>query len=292
MFFFNVPSDIFSQPNKSTSKNLDDTSTHFVTVKLNGQLGNQLFEIATAYAYALDHNLTLTIPDLKKNSEYNIPHNAKILFLPKISAEPPKKQARQIWKEPDFCYTPIPSYKNVELNGWFQSEKYFAHRRKELLDLFKAPEGMNYRILERYPFLSSNQLVVGVQIRDYRVEKHIKPGEYHPTIGRSYYEKAVKNFPKDTIFLVSSNNSNFAKECMEGLSSNIIYLKEDYIEEFFTLVLCQSFIISNSSFGWWAAWLSQAENKKVFVPNTWFAPPYNDAIMKRDLIPNYYEVIN
>jgi hypothetical protein len=50
--------------------------------------------------------------------------------------------------------------------------------------------------------------------------------------------------------------------------------EQDYLKEFYTLVLCKSFVISNSSFGWWAAWLSTSANKSIVVPSPWFTTPY------------------
>ncbi len=263
-------------------------SKKYVTVELMGQFGNQLFQIATAHAYALDHHLSLTIPALVTQKEYNIPHNAQNVFLRYIPSYVPHHRPTLVWSEPNFNYSPIPHSSRIKLKGWFQSEKYFSHRREEILELFAAPPGLNQRILDKYPFLDSPIPVVGIQIRDYRVEE--LDGKYHPTIGREYYEKAIALFPKETIFVISSNNRDYAKKCIEGLAKHLVYLSADYIEEFYTLVLCKSFIISNSTFGWWAAWLSTAESKRVVVPTPWFAPPY-EKTMEKDLIPPRYEII-
>jgi hypothetical protein len=260
-----------------------------VTPHLEGQFGNQLFEIATAYAYSLDHGLTLTVPDLLSNPKYNIPHNASVVFLRNIHSYTPKESPSLIWKEPTFNYTPIPDASRIELIGYFQSEKYFAHRRKEILELFSSPEGFDERIFAKYPFLQSDQLVVGIQVRYSLREK--PTGEYHPNVDRRYYEKAIPLFPKDAIFVVTSDNREFAKQCVEGLAENLVFLDADYIEEFYTLTKCKSFIISNSSFGWWAAWLSTAENKRVVAPNPWFSLPYNNDQMIRDLFPDNFEII-
>lgn len=255
----------------------------YVTVGLMGQLGNQFFQIATAYAYTLDHNLSLTIPDLQNNHSNNIPYNAKKLFLDKIATYAPPSPHLN-WNEPSFNYTEIPPSSHIRLTGYFQSEKYFKHRRKEILELFTPPSEIQETILAKYPFLTSDALVVGVQIRDYRKEQ--PTGTYHPIKTRAYYEEAMSYFPEDTIFLVSSNNLILAKECTEGLRSNIIYLQgEDYIEEFYTLVLCKSFIIGNSSFGWWASWLSTAKDKIVIAPDQWFSLPYDNNMMKKDIFP-------
>ena len=260
-----------------------------VSVRLEGQFGNQLFQIATAYAYALDYDLTLTIPDLVHKRKDNIPYNANKLFLNKINSFTPKPP-QLIWKERPFKYGKIPKVSSIELKGYFQSEKYFIHRRKEILDLFEPSPSLKKVILEKYPILESNALVVGIQVRDYRKES--PDGSSYPTLTRNYYEQAITYFPQDTIFLISSNNPTYAKSCLDGLHQNLIYLKgEDYIEEFYTLTLCNSFIISNSTFGWWASWLSTHPDKLVIAPYTWFSYPLNNETMRKDLLPPQYIAI-
>lgn len=262
----------------------------YVTVSLDGQFGNQLFQIATAYAYSLDHNLAFTVPDLIHKKRDGVPYNAEKIFLSRVDSYDLPYSPSLRWREPSFNYSEIPSSGAIELLGYFQSENYFKHRRNEILKLFSPPVDLKERILSKYPFLRSNRLVVGVQIRDYRRER--PDGSYHPTLGRDYYEEAMKMFPKNAIFLVSSNNEHLARLCTEGLRRNIIYLEgEDYIEEFYTLSLCKSFIISNSSFGWWASWLSTYPKKSVVAPYDWFSLPYDCEAMRKDLLPPEYKVI-
>lgn len=276
----------------NTSQNSTNIpQSKYVTVALNGQLGNQLFQIATAYAYSLDHNLPLTVPNLVHKNDKDVPYNAENFFRNRIPCYDLPSPPLYTWKEPSFNYTRIPRCDKIELFGYFTSEKYFLHRRQEIIELFDFPEGLKERILDKYPVLASDALVVGIQIRDYR--KEFPAEDYHPTIKRKYYEQAMSYFPEDTIFLVSSNNAAHARECTTGIRKNIIYLHgEDYIEEFYTLVLCKSFIISNSTFGWWASWLSTAANKIVIAPNPWFNPPYNNEAMRKDLLPKDYLVID
>lgn len=267
-----------------------NASTNYVTTPLMGQWGNQLFQIAAAYAYALDYDAELLLPCLTTDFSNNIPFNAQKVFLKKISNAPlPAPPALQ-WSEPNFNYQKIPHSNRTSIFGYFQSDKYFKHRRKEILDLFSAPIEIKERLLAKYPFLASDVLTVGVQIRDYR---HEQPQEnFHPTKKRAYYEKAMSHFPDDAIFIVSSNNPTLAKECVEGLKPNIIFLQEaDYIEEFYALTLCSSFIISNSSFGWWASWLSTKPNKKIIAPYQWFSLPYNNEQMVKDLFPEDFILV-
>lgn len=258
-------------------------STRYVTVRIHSQLGNQMFEIATAYAYALDHEIPLLVPGLLTETKWNVPFNYERLFSGRLDTSAPSSPPSLSWKEPSFNYHPLPEASSLALSGFFQSEKYFKHRRKEILELFAPPEGVCVRLKKKYPFLQSDTLVVGIQIRDYR--KEFPTGAYHPTKTRSYFAKAIEYFPEDAIFLVSSNNQALAKECTWGLRPNIVYLEENYIDELYALSLCNSFIISNSSFGWWAYWLSTSPDKVLIAPRVWFAPDYNNEAMIKDLYP-------
>lgn len=272
--------------NPAIAKNSSD----YVTVHLMGQFGNQLFEIATAYAYSLDHDIPLIIPNLKTETADNIAFNAKKVFLNNITCKSLPHGSKLHWSEPTFNYHPIPNNNRISLYGYFQSEKYFKHREKEIRALFAPSKQLTAYLIDKYPFFSSDSLVVGVQIRDYRKEKPFE--DFHPTKKRAYYEEAMSHFSDNAIFVVSSNNLPFAKECVDGLKPNIIYLQEaDYIDEFYALTLCKSFIISNSTFGWWAAWLSKSPNKKIIAPYQWFSLPYNNEQMVQDLFPEQFTLI-
>ena len=45
--------------------------------------------------------------------------------------------------------------------------------------------------------------------------------------------------------------------------------KESNFSDLAIMSMCDHFIISNSTYSWWAAWLSQNRNKKVIVPKFW-----------------------
>src|SRR5437016_5021446 len=54
-------------------------SKPYVTCHLSGQLGNQLYQIATTLAYAWDNNADPIFPDLNRK-DLNIPINCKRVF--------------------------------------------------------------------------------------------------------------------------------------------------------------------------------------------------------------------
>jgi len=44
---------------------------------------------------------------------------------------------------------------------------------------------------------------------------------------------------------------------------------EDPLADFFLMTQCRAFIIANSAYSWWAAWLCRASDKIVMAPCRW-----------------------
>jgi len=61
-----------------------------------------------------------------------------------------------------------------------------------------------------------------------------------------------------------------------------IHGPEQAHEDLRLMAACRNFVIANSSFSWWAAWLGEHSSKRVVAPKRWFAAATNDT---RDLLP-------
>ena len=89
-------------------------------------------------------------------------------------------------------------------------------------------------------------------------------------------------FPDDTLFIVSSNDIAFAKRIVPLWANAYFIEDEPYYINLYLLSYCKHNIITNSTFGWWAAWLNQHPNKIVVAPKEWFVPshprPYDDIV--------------
>jgi hypothetical protein len=229
---------------------------HPITGKLSGQTGNVCFEIAATSALAWDHGAEAYFPDLE-----HYPEDFKNLFF-RCKTTPPSKIISGIALE---AFPMI--YKNkLRIHGYFQSEKYFAHQRERILELFAPSESMLKYIKTKYEWLLKQSNTVGVQLRYYR--KEVTEG--YPQYGIRYLEKAMSYFSEDAFFIVSSDNIEFAKKNIPSWVKNVYFLEnESPYTDLFLLSMCEHNIISNSTFGWWAAWLNQNREKIVICPSYW-----------------------
>jgi hypothetical protein len=255
-------------------------SRPFVMSHIIGQLGNNLFQVATASALAWDNQAEPRFPDFGRKVPAH-PH-----VFSRCNTDKPSQKIRFKWYEPSHTYQAIPFHPNMRINGYFQSEKYFAHHRERILQLFAPLESDLIYMREKYAWLIDHPNSVGVQIRYYRNET--LPENMYPQYGKAYLEKAMRHFPEDSLFVVSSNNLDFAKSSVPAWAKNVVFLQDEpnYID-LYLLSFCKHNIITNSSFGWWAAWLNQNPNKIVVRPSAWI-----NGIPCEDVCPNAWVEIN
>jgi hypothetical protein len=235
---------------------------YFVKGRIMGGIGNQLFQVAAASSLAWENNATPIFPGIStKSNAYK-----HILFRCDISNH--NANIGWHWYEPSFAYHEIPYYQNMDIYGYFQSEKYFFRHKERIIELFQPnSEDLKY-MKHKYSWLINYPHTVGIQIRYYLEECAGLP--FFIQYGKDYLEKSMSLFPKQSLFVVSSNNIKFAKQSIPNWAKNVIFLEgePDYID-FYLLSFCKNNIITNSSFGWWAAYLNRNPDKIVIRPKIW-----------------------
>lgn len=258
----------------------------------NGEFGNHLFQIAATIGYANSINDQYAFPRWKgliSNEEYSqyfynaLPENLNL------------RLKFNHYQEPTFFYQPIKG-ENLDLSGYFQSEKYFINVKDKIKHQFKPATF----ILNKIKNLNYDNSVC-IQLRFYdntrsysthniRLDPQTNDLYYCPEENIDFYKEAIKFFGKDKIFYIVTNNNKKAND-MFGLYPNIRILAEyDYMEQFFIQTLCEHNIISNSSFGWWGAYLNDNPDKIVYAPKKWFKRG-GDSYDTRDLYPIQWRVI-
>lgn len=177
----------------------------------------------------------------------------------------------------------------VSLYGFFQTEKYFQNVedlirkdftfKKEILDPCQEMMGVFYAN-------SVDPTVVSLHIR--RTD-YLTNSCNHTPLELDYYEKALSEFSNDASVIIFSDDPQWCKE-QELFSGERFLISENtsgYID-LCLMSLCTDFIIANSTFSWWGAWL--ANKGKVIAPSQWFGPN-NENLNTKDLYLNHWKII-
>lgn len=257
----------------------------FVMAELFGQLGNQMFQIATAVSLALDNDAEPIFPDLLTKKMYGVPENYKQVFSFFGATNKTfnrKAEATLNYYEPSYRYAPIPYQPGIHLHGYFQSWKYFDHHRNFIVKLFSPPPGILKYLSKKYHHIINDPNTVSIHIRTYNKED--PSHSVYCLNGVEYIKAAMRYFPIDARYIVFSDDIDWCKANLSELTSNISFIEgEGYLNDFYLQSLCKNNIISNSSFSWWAAYINKNEYKKVIVPGHWFQP--STGLSTEDLSP-------
>jgi hypothetical protein len=229
-----------------------------ITAKLNGGLGNQMFQIATAYSIALDNNDECAFNfDNKVVYQGNPARTYKSNLFKNIKELSNDWEPEFIYKESRLDYDPISYHKNMLLEGYFGSDKYFNHHKKEIVDLLGKR-----RIVRRF---------------DNSVSLHVRRGDYlkfpdiHPTLSMDYYKKALKyidNQVRITNIYVLSDDLGWCRDNFDDRRITFADGLTDY-ECMVLQFLCNHNIIANSSFSWWGSYLNEYSDKIICAPKIW-----------------------
>lgn len=249
----------------------------------NGRLGNQLFQIAATVAYGIDHGKRAVFPHWDYARFMNYPLNEGDAKFPTIH------------KEPAFTFSEIPEIEgDVDLHGYFQSEKYFERYRDHILRVFK-PSFESLKVSTDW-FKNTMRLNNG-RTPEYTCSLHVRRGDYeknentkqyHGLLGMDYYEKAIQVLPCDIdemLFYIVSDDPDWCEQTLDWIPNKVISRNSD-IMDLFVQSFCNFNIIANSSFSWWGHWLNQRDYKICVAPKQWFAngPDPKDVYPKNSIV--------
>jgi hypothetical protein len=170
-----------------------------------------------------------------------------------------------------FRYQPAPEPidgKATVYVGWRQSEKFFEGRSNEIKDLFGPTDEFKKEAYENFPELTSGRVcAINVRRGDY-----LTFPDRHPVITKEVIFEGVKQLKQkpDHIFVLSDD----LQWCEDNLADlpNVKFIHWYEAPGLWLLSLCHDFIISNSTFSWWGAFLSHNKDKQIIAPSTWFGP--------------------
>jgi hypothetical protein len=221
-----------------------------------GKLGNQLFQIAAVYSHCIGNRMEFIFPEWKYNSYLKIPIRTGSVPSGMI-----------LYKEKDpFSFTAIPNRDNMDLIGYFQNENYFNGREEKIRELFEPSN-----------FIKSK--IESIDLQGITAI-HVRRGDYlnfplhHPIPTMDYYDRAIDNLKDQSKnFMVFSDDIEW---CKKKFPSNFLFSEEkDEFVDLYKMSKCSNFIIANSSFSWWASFLSESSDKIIYAPENWVGSGYS-----------------
>ncbi len=261
-----------------------------ITVKIMGGLGNQLFQYAFGRSLSIDLDTELFFDVSHFDTEYakSIRHifyslnlfNIKENFNNQKFSDDNNDESSKLncYQEAYFNeITDFPSYRNINkiqlpgyFNGFWQSEKYFFHNQNIIRNDLQL----------KNPIHGKNKAIANDILEHNSVALHIRRGDYNdlPHFGMcdtDYYKKSISIIeervenPKFFIFADDHDwvkkNINISHPTYHITHNNV----ENGYEDLRLMSLCKHFIIANSTFSWWGAWLSSNDDKIVILPKPW-----------------------
>lgn len=247
-----------------------------IVIKLQGGLGNQLFQWAIGRSLSTKYKTNLYFDtSYFYNKQIGVVSKWDMDISKLVEINEMNNNSLRIISD-NFYYQDISD--NSFLDGYWQSEKYFIDIEEHIREKLKISDNDREEILNRYPILEKNTVSIHVRRGDYKNLQHI-----HPLQSIEYYKNAYNIINDNSInVLVFSDDINWCKENIKF--NNITYIEgETNIVDMYIMSLCTHNIIANSSFSWWGAWLNNNENKKVIAPLNWFGS--DSSFYTGDIIP-------
>ncbi|MBW4538720.1 MAG: alpha-1,2-fucosyltransferase [Myxacorys chilensis ATA2-1-KO14] len=267
-----------------------------VFMRLDGRLGNQLFQLAVALNISQKFQVEVLLDEhlpkrlgfesflFKELSVFNyFRYCSKTDLL--INRIRNNSTFRKLFKEESIFVENENSHRKLDFSqpyksytGYFQSPSLFPDK-EVLVKAFSLRSEFICESLSKLLDLAKGTESLAVSIRrgDFLQAPHLGacPSNY-------YFDAIdfVKNRRKIDYIFVFSDDIGHCRELLAHLDCKVVYV-EGFAppQSLYLMSLCKHFVIANSTFSWWGAWLSQSSNKLVVSPSPW-----ND---KEDILPDF-----
>ena len=167
----------------------------------------------------------------------------------------------------------------VFMEGYFQSEKYFNNYQNEIrLELSFKNHIIQNNLEIQKDLLNTNSVLLHIRNHVFSETTQKKSKLNNLEQSNIYTKKTIEhckkaiNFFKEKLvdpkFFIFSNDFSLINQTFVGREFKLINNNKNNnpIDDFYLMTLCKHFIISPSTFSWWAAWLSKNKYKICVKP--------------------------
>lgn len=242
-----------------------------------GNLGNQLFQIASTIGIAQRYCQNFVFPDWEYEEYFES-------SLPKVGKEKFEQVSESYYHYHDWNI----GKGNYDLYGYLQSEKYFD--RQFTKKLFSFRKSFLQGVKEKQKISGDpKNILISVRRGDF---------VHHPwfyQLSYKYYLGAlIQKFPdwKQRNLVFASDDISYCKYHFSFLPNAFFLDNLSAIEQLAFGSMCKDFIISNSTFSWWMAWLGEEKNSNIIRPLKNFRGRHSTYTNEEDYFPERWEVFD
>lgn len=238
-----------------------------ITVNLCGRTGNNMFQIAAAIALA----------ERCGTSAHYIGDDSHIKGLKLKGVSSVTKEARKKFREKMFAYDEAFEKlgNNINLDGYFQSEKYFISSEDNVRRCFafnqETVDFLNKHGEGKYRKFLKGERSTALHVR--RTD-YLKHPDIYPEFDSNYYQECLDMISDKGKILVFSDDIEWCRNNIKCDDCDFVTMPP--MPSMYLMSNCTNVIMANSTFSWWASWLGEPE--KVIYPKKWFGEnwPFKD----------------
>jgi hypothetical protein len=245
----------------------------FSRLEQKGNIGNQLFQIVSTIGIATENNQEYVFPKWKYSSYFK---NS----LPELGREG-IREFKNVKEDSSIYQKFILTEGNYDLEGWLQSEKYFDINKAKYFLTFN--ESIIDSLKQKYSSaLEKKTLLISIRRGDF-----VDHPDFYQLPFHYYLTALVEHFPdwREYSIFVFSDDIEYVKYHFDYADNFYFNDNLTVIEQLALSTLCENFIISNSTFSWWCAWLGEKENSKIVRPYYNFTPEMRKTSDDIDFFP-------
>lgn len=247
-----------------------------------GRLGNHLFQIASTIGISCQEGHEYTFPAWDYSKYFARPWKTGGQF--------------EAWELPEQSFT---FYRESEmlgrrgehfdLDGWRQSERYWELCPDEIRRVFEFEPVFFQGVADKWAeALSRPCIAISVRRGDF-----VGNPNYAQIPARYYVLGLFDGIPdwKSHNVIMFSDDMDYCRAHFSGLPG-VYFADGTDIEQLALMTMCRHFIISNSTFSWWGAWLGEKRGSIVIRPPKNFAGPLAAANSEADYWPERWQVLD
>src|SRR3989304_7391627 len=252
-----------------------------------GRLGNHLFQIASTIGLARSHGHEYAFPSWPYSQYFKkpLPVGGKLEAweLPEAGFTYQKERIAGGENWTDF------EGDHYDVDGWRQSEKYWADHVQELRDVFLFEPGFYDQVAARFKnALTRPAIAISVRRGDF-----VGNTNYAQLPPRYYLLGLLEGIPDWERYnvILFSDDLDYCKVHFSGLPA-VWFAKGTDIEQLALMTMCRHFVISNSTFSWWGAWLGEKTGSVGISPPRNFFGKLAAANSEVDYWPTRWRVMD